>query len=415
MLARKLSGAAAAARPQPTFVSSSVNTVSGVTVNTVTAPAGIQNGDLLVAIGFADTESITLSGVPSGFNVQYFTATSAGSVLFIAAKTASSESGNYSFTWSGTSKNNIAILVYRNATNINTIGTVQSVTAATGTAARIAPPYSGTLVCVFGAETSPTITTPPSGLVSRVSTFDGPSFAVYDLESQSASATSEYSIVWSLSRVLASIQFQITNEPDVAPVFVASATTNPTSPASTLTINKPTGTLEGDLMVAVMCADGNITWTGDTGWTEVSEQGGAPWLRIAYKVAGASEGASYTFTASSSGNTLSGGVVTYRYAAYDTIGSIVQGANPLVLASIPPSQSQSILLALGGRNEASVTMGTPTSMTARITDNNSRAPSYKLCSQTVAKGPTGTRSMSSGSSTAVAGIMLAIKPTRSLT
>lgn len=401
------------ARPQPTFVSSSVSrtTTAG---NTVTAPTGIQDGDLLVAVLFnvdPTAEPITL---PSGWSRLTETET-ANNYFVLATKTAASESGNYTFTFDQAAANSIAILVYRNATRVNTVGTFGNASSATATAASITPTYTGTLCAMFTNETSSTVSTQPSGFTQRaLQSGTTAAMGVYDLANQAASATSAASLVWSASGQVAAIQFQVTNEPNIAPEFVASASTSSASSSSTITINKPSGTLEGDLMVAVMSSDGNLTWTGDTGWTEVFDQSTAPWLRVAYKTAGASEGASYTFTAS--GNAvLSGGIVTYRFAAYDTIGSVVQGTTPLVLTSISPSQSQSILLAFGGRNAASITLGTPTSMAARITDSNASAPSYKLCSQSVAKGPTGTRTMTTGSATQVGGIMLAIKPIRSLT
>lgn len=203
----------------------------------------------------------------------------------------------------------------------------------------------------------------------------------------------------------------------VAPVFVASAATQQTAAAAALTINKPAGTIDGDFMVAIVCAAGGAdTWTGDTGWTEVADQGASPTLRLAYKAAGASEPSSYTFTSTGSGQLKSGVILTYRYADYDTAaGSFTTAANPLVLSSISPSLSQSRLIACGARASANVTLGTPTSMTARATDSDGSSPSYIVCDQLVPKGPTGTRSVSTGSTSAVAGIMLAIKPTRSLT
>lgn len=166
-------------------------------------------------------------------------------------------------------------------------------------------------------------------------------------------------------------------------------------------------------MVAVMAANGQTLWSGDTDWLEVADQNSSPSVRVAYKVAGASEGSSYTFTNATS-RTTSGTILTYRYAAYDTIGTFTSNTDPLILPSISPSESQSILIAAGARAATSATLGTPTSMTARVTDNDATAPSYIVCDQTVAKGPTGERSMSTGSTTNVAGIMLAIKPTRSL-
>lgn len=201
------------------------------------------------------------------------------------------------------------------------------------------------------------------------------------------------------------------------PEFVASASTTNSVSQTTIVVDKPTGTVENDLMIAIMGAGttgSSYSWTGDTGWTEVCDQATGTNLRIAYKVATASEPASYTFTLNTNVSSKGASILTYRYAAYDTIaGTFTTAANPLLLTTISPTQSQSILLAVGARAAASVTLGTPAGMTARVTDNDATAPSYIVCEQPTPKGPTGTRSISTGSTTNVAGIMLSITPTRS--
>jgi hypothetical protein len=201
----------------------------------------------------------------------------------------------------------------------------------------------------------------------------------------------------------------------VAPEFIAMAQTQRTNNGTTLTIDKPTSTTEGDLMIAVMAAKGGAgdTWTGDTDWTEIADQAAKPNLRIAYKVAGSSEGSSYTFTCTKS-DILSGTILTYRYAAYDTIGSFTSTSTTQIIGSISPSASQSVLIAAAARDAASITVTVTPSMTIRATDNDSTAaPSYRVFDQTVAKGPTSTRTTTTGG-TGSGAIMLAIKPTRSL-
>lgn len=203
---------------------------------------------------------------------------------------------------------------------------------------------------------------------------------------------------------------EILGIPTGAPKFIARASAQTTTTLSTQIVNKPTGTIEGDLMVAVMSRVGATLWAGDTGWTEVADQGATPSLRVAYKVAGASEPSSYTFTMDSSSAAKSAAILTYRYGAYDTIGSFTTGTNPLVLPSISPSVNDSVLFAIGARESGSVTLGTPTGMVAMYTDNSSTGPSFIVCAQYVNSGATGTRSMSTGATTGVSGIMLAIKP-----
>lgn len=409
-----LMAAAGAALPLPVFVSSSTNRSTSAG-NTVTAPASIQNGNLLIAVGLHTSNQQTMTP-PSGFSVVYLDLDGSNST-FIAIKTASSESGNYTFTWTGVGNNTISMLVYNNANFVNTIGAITSATSNTSTAASITPTYLGTLCAMFSNESNQTVSTAPIGLTQRaVQTASGPSLAVYDLSNQPATATSAYTLVWTAgANSVVGIQFQVTNEPNLLPQFIASASTSNSVAGTTLVVNKPTGTVQGDLMVAVMACDGGArTWTGDTDWIEVADQGASPDLRIAYKVAGASEGSSYTFTLAGGIQKTSGSILTYRYASYDTVGSFVNNANPLNIPSVSPGQSQSMLLAAGARAASSIVIGTPPGMTTRVTDSDANSPSYVICDQPAGKGPTGVRSMSPGSSTTNSGIMIAIKPTRSL-
>lgn len=199
--------------------------------------------------------------------------------------------------------------------------------------------------------------------------------------------------------------------------FIASAQTQNTTNTDLLVINKPTGTVENDLMVAVMASNGNkaATWTGDTGWTEVADQGGTTaTVRIAYKVAGASEGASYTFTASTANNLLGGCILTYRGAVYDAIGSFVTGTAVGSLTPTGPSAAltYSTLIGVSAANAASVTYTVPFPMTTRVTDSGADAPSYVVADEIERAGATGTRTFtSSGTASQTSAIMLTIKAT----
>ena len=206
------------------------------------------------------------------------------------------------------------------------------------------------------------------------------------------------------------------NQNQVGPILISQASTSG-STSSVLTINKPTGTLEGDLMVAVMNHDSARTFTGDTGWTEVADQGAGASTRIAYKVAGASEGASYAFTASADGQS-SGTIATYRNAAYDAVGTITSGTDPLVLSSVTASVAFSRILATVARSSASITITGPATMRTIAIDNDAASPS-RLVEQDAtllsAAGASGTRSFTMGSTTNVSGALVAIKPAASYT
>ena len=196
------------------------------------------------------------------------------------------------------------------------------------------------------------------------------------------------------------------------PEFVMNSNTINSDTSTQLVINKPPATSEGDLMIAVMAADSDVTWSGDTGWTEVADQGSSPSVRIAYKIATISEGTSYTFI-SNSVKKLAGSILTYRYASYDKIGVFTTDSDPLILQSIDPSENHSILIAVGAAKSADPQpLSIPTGMTGRVTVYASNyRPRYIICDQEVSSGPTGIRSIITNTTLNVAGIMLSIKPT----
>jgi hypothetical protein len=122
------------------IVSSSQNRSFG-NPNTVTAPSGIQDGYLLVAIGMNSNAGLTMT-LPSGFTERLSNTSAANNTasFFIATKVAASESGNYAFTWSASGSSNIAIIVYKNAIDSGRlIGTQTARATTTIIAAQISP------------------------------------------------------------------------------------------------------------------------------------------------------------------------------------------------------------------------------------------------------------------------------------
>ncbi len=200
------------------------------------------------------------------------------------------------------------------------------------------------------------------------------------------------------------------------PFIIAQASSQRGTNGTTLVINKPTGTREGDLMVAFMNIPSNSTWTGDTSWTEVLDQGTNPSTRIAYKVAGASEGASYTFTSTAS-STSSGTIATYRNAAYDAVGAITSGANPLVLSAVTATAPYARILSTAARSATSITITGPATMQTIAIDSDAVSPSRLVEQDTnlSSAGSSGTRSFTVGSTTSVSGALVAIKPAASYT
>lgn len=201
------------------------------------------------------------------------------------------------------------------------------------------------------------------------------------------------------------------------PSYVAAAQThNGATNTNTLVISKPTGTQQYDLMIAVMAIGfaSALTWTGDTGWTEILDQNASPDLRIAYKVAGASEGSSYTFTCSSSVTALTGCILTYRGADYDAIGTIgtaASGGN-CTAGAVTASSDNSILLAAFAINAiGGITFPTPSGMSLVTEYTGANQGDWAIFSQAVNTGSSGTKSCDpSGASGAVSGVLLSIKP-----
>ncbi len=198
-----------------------------------------------------------------------------------------------------------------------------------------------------------------------------------------------------------------------APPEVMSYSSTDTAGASstTLTITKPSGVQEGDLLLAVMCgrgAGGGETWTGDTGWTEVVDQGVWPILRVAWKIAGASEPASYSFTCSSS-RQLGGGILRIARGAFDTIGAI--GTSTTTAAVVAPAITATGALLIGffvndGKN---ISFTTPAGMTAQFSDSDGNEPGFACFSERIAAGSTGTRSSTPSASANHAGVLVSIR------
>lgn len=151
----------------------------------------------------------------------------------------------------------------------------------------------------------------------------------------------------------------------------AGAITQVTVSDSVLSLTKPSSTQTGDLMVAFgVIRVSTATWSMPSGWTEVLDHqyagggNGNTTTFIAYKTATSSEPSSYSFTSSVSNNEMSGVIVTYQNAAFDTVGSVGEGnvSNVQTAPSINVAVNDSVLLAFfaeddGNRSWSNATSG----------------------------------------------------------
>ena len=181
---------------------------------------------------------------------------------------------------------------------------------------------------------------------------------------------------------------------------------------TSLTINKPTGTVDGDIMVAVMSGGNAGAWTGDTGWTEILDQGATPNIRAAYKVA-SGEGASYTFSHPAGGGNY-GFLATFRGLQYDTVSasaSTQTGDGTLAVTGI--TAAGGVLIAAYAITNAfsGLSSSTPGGMISLASSGTGLDGGIFGYWQEVAAGATGTRSSSLGTDMGQgAGILIALKP-----
>ena len=149
------------------------------------------------------------------------------------------------------------------------------------------------------------------------------------------------------------------------PVYVATASAQ-FSAAGTVTLNYPTGTVEGDLIIAAVGQDAFESTFTITGWTVIYAPGGTAGGTGAYyyKIAGAETSVSV----SSSAATNRGGVVltTYTSAAYGgsdgggytapntspaNSGAVTAAVDDIVLAAVVVDEGPSITAIPSGYTE----------------------------------------------------------------
>ena len=196
------------------------------------------------------------------------------------------------------------------------------------------------------------------------------------------------------------------------PVFVGSAESSLSGASTTVSVNKPAGVADGDILLALMVVGDEVspTWTGDTGFSETGlfDQGAKPGLRAAIKTA-ASEGSSYTFT-SSRNDELCAQVLAFRFAALEASGSVVtrSGNGDLVLSGITAALGW-LVGAVGSGKQAARTHSTPSGMALELDTRNGSTFLTSYLEQ-VAAGSTGTRTSTiGGGAGTAAGALINIK------
>ncbi len=191
--------------------------------------------------------------------------------------------------------------------------------------------------------------------------------------------------------------------------YISSTKTQNITNSTSLVISKPAGTIDGDLMVAfVNSNDSGTTWTG-AGWTEAIDSTASA---IYYKIA-SSEGSSYTFTNSAS-SLLQGYILTYRNAAWDTIGTFsTLSGSPVAPAITTTGGYNTVIAYFKAGNTTSATFTTPSPYTVVDSDSDDTATSSSsaiFSRSGFPAGTTGTVTSTISSGSLARGILLSIKP-----
>lgn len=150
----------------------------------------------------------------------------------------------------------------------------------------------------------------------------------------------------------------------VFPIMQRGAAMIGTTTSTSLTINKPVGVVQGDIMLVGIAQYASLNTITASGWTLIdarSIQGTGSTARYAglfYKVAGASEGSSYTFTLGAGTTSGAGGIVAF--SGVDTTGGYQVGGGTGGPFDVMPG----IIYQATGANSTSVSANSITTETA---------------------------------------------------
>ena len=186
-----------------------------------------------------------------------------------------------------------------------------------------------------------------------------------------------------------------------------------TATSTTLTIPKPANVAEGNLLVSCVALNGGtVTATGvPAGWTRLAAATSIanPKVYGFYKVATASEPASYSWTTTST--TSGGGIATYAGAAgLDTAATTAAGAaaSSGTVPAVTTTTANAMLVGCMSVNSSSVTLTSPAGM-AQVVETGARRFEVADAIQAAA-GPSGAKTWTFSAAREWAGWLAALRP-----
>lgn len=301
---------------------------------TIPKPADTTEGDVLVAV--VTTQNFPSITPPSGWTTIHQGTYGSPERLRVAVFgriAGSSEPADYTFAHASGNSVLGAIAAYYNPdeefAGYDQLAFLHEQNTATPTApeATVRDDASLAVAIYAGRHTASATftTTPPGGYTERVDTttsdaFNGHVLAIADKASNAgaigaADATFSASVenVWGGHLILA--------PRNPRPTFHGSATGFSSYPSgTTVSINRPSGTRDGDLLLAFISAYGAGVSAVPEGWAELANQaiGGSSGLRIYWRVAAATDPSSWTWTFSAAASVTHNGLIV----AYGSAGGI---------------------------------------------------------------------------------------------
>jgi len=191
-----------------------------------------------------------------------------------------------------------------------------------------------------------------------------------------------------------------------SPTFISS-NNNSGASTSSLAITKPSGVAPGDLMIAFFVM-GSGEMNTLSGWTELYSSSSLN-RTILSRIVDGSEGASFTFTSTTTDN-MSGSIVAYRNAELDVVGTMGNSDGSPDAPGITVTKNSSILLGFPSSNQESGGGYTSSGFTVR-SENTDANPSHSVLDKSVDSGATGDITFTGGNTLFNRAILLSLSGT----
>jgi RHS repeat-associated protein len=313
----------------PTYRASATNTTNGATSLTVNRPVNTQTGDVLFAHVVVNTGTSTISA-PSGWTQLTTTNNSQVRSSAFWRVAAAGDPSSWNFTFDGSYQASGGIAAYAGVNQASPVDDWnQNVSASAGTSWHTwdaLTSQANEVALVFSGVKNTTNVTPHSSQTERWEVSSSGGTSNTRAQSQMSDAPVAATNTWFRGQGTLAASSHWTGQvyllkpagsagggggTPTTPTYRASAT-NTSNGATSLTVNRPTGTQTGDVMFAhIVVNTGTSTISAPSGWTQIATTNNAQVRSSAFwRVATASDPSSFSFTFDGSYQ-ASGGIAAY--------------------------------------------------------------------------------------------------------